>query len=82
MDTDLAMKLTEIVKEIGDTKYAIMSEVSDCKRDIALVKQKLTTHLKAEDEKKKSKERVFDKKTVVLGILLSIVGVIAVIGIN
>jgi len=82
MDTDLAMKLTEIVKEIGDTKYAIMSEVSDCKREIALVKQKLTTHLKAEEVKVTKKERRFDKKTVVLGIGLSIVGIVAVIGIN
>lgn len=82
MDTDLAMKLTEIVKSIGDAKLEVMSEVSECKRDIALVKQKLTTHLKAEEDKKKSKERIFDKKTVVLTILLSIVGVMAVIGID
>lgn len=82
MDTDLAMKLTEIVKSIGDAKLEVMSEVSECKRDIALVKLKLTTHLKAETEKETTKERRFDKKTVVLGIGLSIVGIVAVIGIN
>lgn len=82
MDTELAMKLTDIVKEIGDTKLEIMSEVGDCKRDIALIKQKLTSHLKAEEDKVKTKERRFDKKTVVFGIALSIVGIVAVIGIN
>lgn len=77
MDTDLAMKLTEIVESIGDTKYEIMSEVSNCKREIALVKQQLTNHLKAEEVKVKAKDKIFDKKTVIISLSIGIVAVIA-----
>lgn len=78
MDTDLAMKLTEIVKEIGDTKYEIMSEVSNCKREVALVKQKLTTHMKEVEGIEVKKQRVFDKKTVIISLVIGLVTVVAV----
>jgi len=79
MDTDLAIKLTDIVESIGTAKYEIMSEVSNCKREIALVKQKLTTHLETEEARETSKNRKFDKKTVLISISIGAVAVFAVI---
>ena len=77
MDTDLAMKLTEIVKEIGDTKFEIMDEVSNCKREVALVKQKLTTHMKDVEGVETKKARIFDKKTVIISLVIGLVAVVA-----
>lgn len=78
MDTELAIRLTDIVKSIGDAKYDIMSEVSVCKRDIAVVKTQLCNHLKQVEGEEAAKERTFDKKTVVISLVIGGVAVLAV----
>ncbi len=79
MDTDLALRLTEIVKSIGDAKYDIMSEVSVCKRDIAVIKTKLNNHLEQVDKTETTKGKSFDRKTVVIGLLIGAVAVYATV---
>lgn len=79
MDTDLALKLTEVVKSIGDAKYEIMSEVSVCKRDIAVVKTQLCNHLKQVEQEENKKQRVFDKKTVMIGLIIGSVAIYATV---
>ncbi len=77
MDIELALKLTEIVEKIGDNKTTLCSKINECKTNIALVGQKLDIHLKNQKEKEDKKDRVFDKKTVIIGIIIGVIGLVA-----
>jgi len=77
MDTDLSIKLTEIVEKIGDIKTELTEKIGECKTEIGIVKTNLKNHLENEEKKNNKKERRFDKKTVIFGILLGVVGLIA-----
>ena len=77
MDTELSMKLIEIVEKIGDTKNELCTQIGKCRSAIAVVEQKLDDHLVNELEKDNKKERIFDKKTVILGIIIGVVGLVA-----
>ncbi len=78
MDTELAIRLTDIVKSIGDAKYEIMGEVSNVKRKVAIIQTNLDNHLKQVEGKEVTKQRAFDKKTVVIGLVIGGVAVLAV----
>jgi len=77
MDTELALKLTEIVEKIGDTKNELGSSIAECKKEIAVVKERLGNHLDNEEKKNNTKHRLFDKKTVVIAIVIAGVGLLA-----
>ena len=78
MDTDLALRLTDITKSIGDAKYEIMSEVSNVKREVAVIKTQLCNHLDQVENEETAKDRTFDKKTVVISLVIGGVAVLAV----
>ena len=77
MDTELGLKLTEIVEKIGETKNDLCNQLGECRKDIAVLDEKLDNHLENEEKKHKKKERRFDKKTVILGIVIGVVGLVA-----
>ncbi len=78
MDTELAIRLTDIVKSIGDAKYEIMGEVSNVKREVAIIKTNLNNHLEQVEGKETTKRRAFDKKTVIISLVIGGVAVLAV----